>query len=440
MAKKSTTSTESTDLATRNGVAETDLSPDRGRDVEYGDVALKIHEGVSLERWKEIGLSLQQMLKAVPWWLGDWWRFGERRWGELTGESVKQVTGKAYQTVRNYAWICGKFDPSLRRDNLDFTYYAELAGRMSKNPEATMQVLTDLIKVVDETDDPAMLDEILPKTREMSRRVREKQQEINDAKPDPVLPEDMPVLVEVGDATAMNLMDETVHLIVTSPPYGVDVEYRDSFDPAEAWPKLMADFLKEAYRVSRDAGRLAINVPLDTTQGGCRPTYAQIVRLAEEQGWTYRFTITWAEDNISKSTARGSIDSASAIHVISPVEMVAVFYKGAQWKRERPPEVESDLARDEWVDWTNGLWQFPGEAQAWEGHPAAFPTKLPQRLIKMLSFPGDTVLDPFCGSGSTLVAAYWLLREAIGFDVSEHYVKSTKRRLDKARTSPPWTV
>lgn len=435
----------STDLTVAsNGVAtiavESDLKPIRGQDVIYDDVALRLHDGITLERWKEVGLSLQQMLKAVPWWLGDWWRFGERRFAQLTPEAVRQITGKAYQTIRNYAWVCGVFDASLRRDNLDFTYYAELAGRMSKNPEATLAVLKDLIKVVDETDDPNMLDSILPTTREMARKVREKQAEINDAKPAPVLPEEMPVLVEVGDATKLNLLDASVDLIITSPPYGVDVEYRDSFDPADAWPKLMADFLKEAFRVARVGGRLALNIPLDTTQGGCRPTYSQAVRLAEEAGWTYRFTITWAEDNISKSTARGSVDSASAIHVISPVEMIPVFFKGPQWKRERPAEVESDLARDEWVEWTDGLWRFGGENKAWEGHPAAFPTKLPQRLIKMLSFPGDTVLDPFCGSGTTLVAAFWLMREAIGFDVSEHYVKSSLRRLDKARSAPPWSI
>ncbi len=122
------------------------------------------------------------------------------------------------------------------------------------------------------------------------------------------------------------------------------------------------------------------------------------------------------------------MDSAAAPHIVAGAEIVALFFKG-EWKRETP--CPSDLARDEWVNWTSGVWKFPGEPVAWEGHPAPFPYELPRRLVKLLSFPGDVVLDPFVGSGTTVLAASTLGRQAIGFDRSSLYVGSARRRVVK---------
>jgi site-specific DNA-methyltransferase (adenine-specific) len=250
----------------------------------------------------------------------------------------------------------------------------------------------------------------------------------------PLLPRPLPaplpqdIRIEVADAGALPLPDDSVDLIVTSPPYGLDKAYSDGDDHAEdvGWRLKMQGWLREMYRVSRDGGRLAINVPLDTTLGGFRPTYAQTVFLADVAGWRYRATIVWNEGNVNKSTARGSMDSAGCPHIIAPVEMVALFSKG-DWRRDAPNG--GDLDHQEWLDWTNGLWTFGGESRPWEGHPAAFPEELPRRLIKLLSFPGDTVLDPFVGSGTTTLVAYRLGRKAIGFDASAEYVESARRRL-----------
>lgn len=234
------------------------------------------------------------------------------------------------------------------------------------------------------------------------------------------------VHVEVADARAMPLDDAVVHLICTSPPYAVDIDYEGGDLEAGDWSEFMYQWLLEGYRVTVPNGRLALNVPLDTTKGGFRPTYAQAVQAALDAGWTYRSTITWVDDHLDKSIAKGSMDSATSPHIIAPVEMVALFSKGG-WKREAP--CASDLEHDEWLEWTMGWWQFPGETRAFEGHPAPFPIKLPWRLIRLLSFPGDTVLDPFAGSGTTLAAALDLDRKAIGFDLSEAYVRSSLRRV-----------
>lgn len=273
-------------------------------------------------------------------------------------------------------------------------------------------------------------EEIRRVAKEIEERRREENRQKRDAKiaelrarPEPLI---VPCQIEQGDACALPLQTESVDLIVTSPPYGLDVGYETHDDNADDWPDFMRSWLQEAYRVSRVGGRLALNVPLDTTRGGFRPVYAHAVKWAEGAGWIYRSSIVWNENNISKSVARGSVRSASSPHVIAPVEMIALFSKG-EWKREQSGE--SDIDHEDWLAWTNGLWAFPGQSRGFEGHPAPFPEELPKRLIYLLSFPGDVILDPFLGSGTTALIAHRLGRKAIGFDISPDYVAMAKRRL-----------
>ena len=282
---------------------------------------------------------------------------------------------------------------------------------------------TEVLREVDGRDAKPTVEEF----REEVRRVVQARALAAPPPANDLLPAD--VRIEVADARSLPLADGTVDLTVTSPPYGIGKPYATG-DAADGWPEFMRDWLREAYRVAAERGRLALNVPLDATEGGFRPTYAQAVAAAVEAGWTYRFTVVWAEDNVSKSTARGSIDSPQAIHVVAPVEMVAVFSKGA-WRRD-PAGRTWDLARQEWLEWTNGLWRFGGESNPWEGFPAAFPVELPHRLIKLLGFHDDLVCDPFVGSGSTAIAAARLGRQFVGFDIDSAQIGSTKRRLAAA--------
>lgn len=236
--------------------------------------------------------------------------------------------------------------------------------------------------------------------------------------------------LEVADARHLPFEDGAAHLIVTSPPYGVEIEYPEGDVPAEAWPAFMEAWLREALRVTAPSGRLALNVPLDTTRDGFRPTYAQAVAAAGAAGWEYRSTIVWRDGQLGKSVARGSLDSASAPHIYAPVEMIALFSRGP-WRRDLL--APSDLTRAEWLEWTNGDWPLRGETRAWEGHPAPFPVEIPRRLIKLLSVPGDVVLDPFLGSGTTVLEAVRLGRRALGSDRAPEYVASSRRRLAAER-------
>lgn len=121
--------------------------------------------------------------------------------------------------------------------------------------------------------------------------------------------------------------------------------------------------------------------------------------------------------------------SASAPYVIAPVEVIVVMYKN-QWKKDPRPDRHSDMTKEEFMAWTNGVWTFNGESKKRIGHPAPFPRELPRRCIKLFSFVGDTILDPFVGSGTTLLEANDNGRIGIGFDISLEYCQLARERLE----------
>ncbi len=306
---------------------------------------------------------------------------------------------------------------------------AQAATLVGTNPH----YVTDAKRL--ESEAPAILAQVrvgdltIPEAKQAhQRQKREAKRAAEKAQPVPAI-ESLPALIDVADALHLPIDAESVDLIVTSPPYGLDKPYAGIGDDADGWHDFMQDWLAEALRVTKDGGRLALNVPLDTTDGGYRPCYAQAVSAACGVGWRYRFTLIWDEQNVSKSLGRGSVDSPGAPHCYAPVEMIAVFFKGETWKRAS--DVPPDIDHAEWLDWTGvgGIWRFNGESRPWEGHPAPFPETLPYRLVRLLSFPGDTVLDPFSGSGTTVVVAHRLGRQAIGFDQSAEYTAAARRRL-----------
>lgn len=240
------------------------------------------------------------------------------------------------------------------------------------------------------------------------------------------------VLINDDILTTDAIQPSSVDLIVTSPPYNVNIEYgthRDDtpyseyLDFTKAWLSRCYDFLKED-------GRLCLNIPLDKNKGGQQSVGADVTTIAKSIGFRYHSTIIWNEGNISRRTAWGSWMSASAPFVIAPVELILVLYK-RRW-RKTSGTGESDITRSEFMQWTNGLWTFCGESKKKIGHPAPFPIELPRRCIKLFSFVGDTVLDPFAGSGTTLIAAAMLKRKAIGIEIDPNYCMLAKKRIQTA--------
>jgi len=232
------------------------------------------------------------------------------------------------------------------------------------------------------------------------------------------------------DFLATELIPEgSIDLTVTSPPYNVGIEYDNHEDemPYEDYLDFSRQWLSKCLRVTKDDGRLCLNIPLDKNKGGQQSICADITTIAKGVGWNYHSTIIWNEQNISRRTAWGSWQSASAPYVIAPVEVIIVLYKQS-WKKQGRTG-KSGITDREFMEWTNGLWTFSGESAKRVGHPAPFPLELPRRCIKLFSFVGDTVLDPFLGSGTTLVACAQNKRAAFGVEVAREYCVLAKRRV-----------
>lgn len=233
-----------------------------------------------------------------------------------------------------------------------------------------------------------------------------------------------------GDVlTVSEIASKTIDLIVTSPPYNVDIKYNNHDDsvPYEEYLDFSEGWLTRCFEWLKNDGRFCLNIPLDKSKGGQQSVGADLTVIAKKIGFKYHSTIVWNEGNISRRTAWGSWLSASAPYVIAPVELIVILYK-ENWKKKSGSR-KSDITKEEFLEWTNGLWAFSGESKKKIGHPTPFPVELPRRCIKLFSFIEDTVLDPFMGSGSSLIAAYLNNRRAIGIEIDKDYCELAKQRL-----------
>jgi len=238
--------------------------------------------------------------------------------------------------------------------------------------------------------------------------------------------------------TTKELKEKSIDLVVTSPPYNVGIDYNSHDDNLtyEQYLEFSKKWISRCFDWLKDDGRFCLNIPLDKNKGGHKSVGADLTIIAKKAGFSYHSTIVWNEGNISRRTAWGSWKSASAPYVIAPVELIVILYKKS-WKKTSGSR-KSNITKQEFMDWTNGLWTFSGESKKKVGHPAPFPIELPRRCIKLFSFVGDTILDPFVGSGTTLIASYLENRKGVGVDIDKGYCQLIKKRLiEEAKINQP---
>lgn len=231
------------------------------------------------------------------------------------------------------------------------------------------------------------------------------------------------------DSRDMSLLpDESVHLMVTSPPYNVGKEYDEDLG-LDDYRSLLRSVNEQVYVKLVMGGRACINVA-NLGRRPYIPLHSYVIADMLSIGFLMRGEIIWNKaTSAGVSTAWGSWMSATNPTLRDVHEYILVFSKGTM---RRPGEGRvSTISRDEFLEYTKSVWQFPSESARRVGHPAPFPVELPERLIQLYTFEGDVVLDPFCGSGTTCIAALKTNRRYLGFDVNEEYVRLSRARINE---------
>lgn len=232
-----------------------------------------------------------------------------------------------------------------------------------------------------------------------------------------------------------HLEDGSVQLAITSPPYwqlkdyGTDdqIGYHDSY---ESYINQLNLVWKECHRVLENGCRLCVNIgdqfARATYYGRYKviPIRTEIIKFCESIGFDYMGAIIWQKQTTTNTSGGASLMGSYPYPrngVLSiDYEFILLFKKlGKPKKMDRERKLASAMTKEEWKTYFQGHWNFGGAKQ--DGHIAMFPEELPHRLIKMFSLVGDTVLDPFMGSGTTGIAARKLDRNSVGYEINSEF-------------------
>jgi len=223
------------------------------------------------------------------------------------------------------------------------------------------------------------------------------------------------------------LPDNSVHLMVTSPPYNVGKEYDRNLTLKE-YREFLKKVWKEVFRVLVPGGRACINIA-NLGRKPYIPLHAFIVEDMIDLGFLMRGEIIWNKaSSASPSTAWGSWLSAANPTLRDIHEYILVFSKGS-FTRKNIGRRKSTISKREFLEFTKSIWTFPAVSAKEIGHPAPFPVELPYRLIQLYTFEGEVVLDPFMGSGQTAIAAIKTGRHFVGYEIEEKYVSLANQRI-----------
>ncbi len=249
-----------------------------------------------------------------------------------------------------------------------------------------------------------------------------------------------------GDSRNMSqIQNESVGFIVTSPPYWQLKDY--GTDRQIGFNQSYEDYINhlnlvwsECYRILQPGCRLCINIGDQFARTAYYgrykivPIHSEIIRFCETVGFDYMGTIIWQKQTTMHTTGgqrvMGSYPYPRGGIVKVDYENILLFKKqGKALSVDKSAREASKLTDEEWNTYFSSHWNFPGAKQA--EHIAVFPEELPKRLIKMYSFVGDTVCDPFMGSGTTALAAMKLERNSVGYEINREFRRYYHEKLTK---------
>ena len=231
------------------------------------------------------------------------------------------------------------------------------------------------------------------------------------------------------------LPDNSVHLMVTSPPYNVGKEYDADLTLAE-YRAFLGAVMSEVLRTLVPGGRVCFNIA-NLGRKPYLPLHRYVIEdllalhtpAQPDSRFLMRGEIIWDKTGGgASSTAWGSWQSPANPTLRDGHEYILVFCKDT-WQRPKLPGREPTISRDDFMECTRSVWQFPPASARRVGHPAPFPEELPRRCIQLYTYSNEVILDPFMGSGTTALAALNTGRRFIGYEVSEEYRTLAQRRL-----------
>ncbi len=238
-------------------------------------------------------------------------------------------------------------------------------------------------------------------------------------------PHQLDLIYQHDSRDMKHLPDNSVHLMITSPPYNVGKDYDSDLDLTE-YQQLLEAVMAETYRVLVAGGRACVNIA-NVGRSPYIPLHAYIVDIAQRCGFLMRGEVIWDKGaSAGASCAWGSWRSASNPTLRDVHEYILIFCKNSF---QRYPTRQNTIGRDSFMACTKSIWRFNAASAKRVGHPAPFPLELPARLIHLYSYAGDIVLDPFMGAGSTAVAAREARRHFVGYEIDAQYVQLANRRL-----------
>lgn len=248
-----------------------------------------------------------------------------------------------------------------------------------------------------------------------------------------------------GDSRQMNLLaDKSVHLVITSPPYWQLKDYGTEkqigfHESYESYINNLNLVWKECHRVLHPGCRLCINIgdqfARSVYYGRYKviPIRTEIIKFCETIGFDYMGAVIWQKvttcNTTGGATIMGSFPYPRNGILKLDYEFILFFKKqGTPPAPTKEQKERSIMTKDDWNTYFSGHWYFAGAKQ--DGHIAMFPEELPARLIKMFSFSGETVLDPFLGSGTTALAAHNLGRRSVGYEINSDFIPTIKNKLN----------